>query len=173
MKTVFFALLLMSTLFGRPILAADDSRNIGGYDKTIWGMSEDDVLRAESPLAEKLDKPEKAETGDIRSITIKAIKIASTEFRVMFIFDSKNRKLKQVTLESLNDLDPASTFSSIEKLLTEKYGTPTYKKEGKDVSWKLPKTIISLRYLNVPPERMPIFVIYQPVEASIDASKSL
>lgn len=159
--------------FVRPTLAADDPKNIAGYDKTVWGMSEDEVLNAESPLAEKLANPVKTAAGDIRSITIKAIKIASTEFRVLFIFDSKDRKLKQVTLEGLNDLDPGFTFSSIEKLLTEKYGTPTYKKEGNDVSWKLPKTIIELLYFNIPSVRMQIFVIYRPAEASADASKHL
>jgi hypothetical protein len=159
--------------FVRAILAADDPRNIAGYDRTVWGMSEDEVLNAESPLAEKLDKPVKTAAGDIRSITIKEIKIASTEFRVMFIFDSKNRKLKQVTLEGLSDISPARTFSSIEKLLTEKYGAATYRQEGRNVSWKLPKTLIQLVFVNIPSVWTQVFVTYQPAEASADASKNL
>src|SRR5439155_16420909 len=108
--------------------------------------------------------------GDIRSITIKEIEIASTKFRAFFIFDYDSRKLKAVTLEGVEDTSPARTFSSIEKLLTEKYGSPTYKQENKNVSWKLTKTVIELLYVNIPLAKWTqVFVTYKPVGASADS----
>jgi hypothetical protein len=179
-KLTFCFLQVALILFVSSLLLADEPRNIAGYDKTVWGMSEDEVLNAESPQAERLDKPVKTANGDIGSITIKEIEIASTKFRVLFIFDYESRKLRQVTLESVKDISPARTFSSIEKLLTEKYGPPTYKQEdkykqeNKNVSWKLTKTVIELLYVNIPLANWTqVFVIYKPVGASADASKNL
>ena len=101
------------------------------------------------------------------------IKIAMTKFQVWFIFVSKDQKLKQVTLGSLNSLAATGTFSSIEKRLTEKYGVPTYKQEGKDVSSILPKTAIELIYVNFPPIWVRVLVVYRPAWANADASKNL
>jgi hypothetical protein len=180
MRTVFLASLLTLTLFLRPSLADDDSRNIAGYGNTVWGMTEDEVLKAEAPRAEKLDKPDKIlPAGDIQSIVINNIDVGVRKFRALFTFDAKDRKLKQVTLESVEELNPAGTFAYLEKLLTEKYGSPTYKEQGKSASWKLPNTIIQTTYFNFPllqKKDSPFFkavVIYRPAASSADASKNL
>jgi len=179
-RVVFRVLWLTVAVLARSTLAAeDDPKNIAGYDKTAWGMTEDEVLKAEAPRAEKLDKPEilvdtnGRPTGDFRSIVIKEIKVGSEKanFRAIFIFD-KNQKLKQVNLESVNDINPAETMRYVEKLLTEKYGAPTYKQEGKNASWKLPKTSIEIRYFNLPILKAAV-VIYRPAAFSADASKNL
>ena len=124
-------------------------------------------------MAKELDKPAKTSAGDIRNIIINEIKIAMTKFQVWFIFVSKDQKLKQLTLGSLNSLDATGTFSSIEKRLTEKYGAPTYKQEGQDVSWILPKTAIELIYVNFPSIWVQVLVVYRPAWANADASKNL
>ena len=61
--------------------------------------------------------------------------------------------MQQVNLTSFEKINPwvnASSFSSVEKLLTEKYGAPTYKKEKRVVYWKLSKTSVELTHLNPP-----------------------
>ena len=178
MRTVF-ALQLAFILFAHSLLAADDDpRNIAGYGKTVWGMTEDEVLQAEAPLAQKLDPPVKTAGGGIRAVTISDIKVGSKAgFSAQFIFDSKDRKLTQVTLESpklSSSRESRDTFSDIEKLLTEKYGSPTYKQEGKNVSWKLTKRTIELMNVNIPQAGwVQVYVMYKPVGASADASKNL
>jgi hypothetical protein len=50
MRIAVVVLQLAVTLFAALLFAADtDPRNIAGYDKTVWGMSEDEVLAAEAP----------------------------------------------------------------------------------------------------------------------------
>lgn len=146
MRTISIALQPALILFVRSTLAADDDpRNIAGYDKTVWGMSEDEVLAAEAPRAERLEKPSRRVNGDIVSIVIRELETEGIQFSAYFIFDSQNRKLIAVGLQSAVDIGASvgSTLSRIEKLLTEKYGQPG-EKNGENVFWKLPKTTIEL-----------------------------
>ena len=175
MRRIFFAFLLTFILFVGPVQADDDPKNIAGYGKTVWGMSEDEVLTAESPRVEKLDKPEKFTIG-IATLSIKEIQIGVAKFRVLFIFNQNDMKLKQVILTSFEKNNPginSNTFSSIEKLLIEKYGAPTYKEERRNASWKLQKTVIDLTHANISGIMTQVIVAYKPVESSVDASKNL
>lgn len=142
------AILLFGVFAASAAQAADDPKNMSGYGKTEWGMTPDEVLSAEAPRAEKLEKPENFKTG-LGLISIKEVQIGVTKFSAIFIFDKSGKRLRQVNLTSLKKpwVD-ASSFSSIEKLLTEKYGAPTYKEE-RVVFWKLPKTSIELARLNI------------------------
>src|SRR4030042_2300819 len=150
-KNVVIVLLLC--LFGSNITqAADDPRNIAGYGKTVWGMTPDQVLNAEAPRAERLEKPLKFKTG-LGIIIMKEVQIGAAKFSAIFIFDEPGQKLRQVNLTSFEKKDEgisALSFSSIEKSLTDQYGSPTYKKESRVASWKLPKTSIDLRHSNLP-----------------------
>lgn len=121
--------------------SGDETRDINGYGKTVWGMSADEVLNTEPDRVEKLDKPEKFNMS-VAILGIKEIQIGSNKFRARFLFADKDKKLIQVNLMSFEQNNPginSRIFSSIEQLLTEKYGVPTYKQEKKNASWKLPK----------------------------------
>jgi hypothetical protein len=145
-RTISIALQLGLILFVWGTLAADDDpRNIAGYDKTVWGMSEDEVLAAEAPRAEKLANPSRMANGDTVSIVIKGLEIERIQFSAYFIFDSQNRKLIGVGLQSAADIgaDVGSTLSRIENFLTEQYGQPSDKND-ENVLWNLPKTTIEL-----------------------------
>ena len=48
------AILLFSVFAASEAQAADDPKNMGGYGKTVWGMTPDEVLSVEAPRAEKL-----------------------------------------------------------------------------------------------------------------------
>ena len=167
------ALQLVFALLVCPIQAADNPINLAGYGKTVWGMSESEVLKAESARAEKLDKPIEGKTL-VATITIREIEIDTIKFRVLFSFGHKTRKLAAVNLISVSK--SFATFPIIEKLLTEKYGPPTYKEEAQDArpttlttSWKLPRTTIELYYSTL----SGLHVIYRPTESSADRSKNL
>jgi hypothetical protein len=177
MRTASLVLQLALILFVRSTIAADDDpRNIAGYGKTVWGMTEDEVLAAEAPRAERVEKPEPAETGDIASIVIKGLEIAGTQFTTTFLFDSQNRKLKHVSVSSANDVGGGVgiIFSNIERLFTEKYGQPIFNRKGENVVWKLQKTTIELAAFNIPPVYLRnVTIVYRPTQASADASKNL
>jgi hypothetical protein len=156
MKKISIPLQLALILFVRPSLAADnDVRNIAGYGKTMWGMSEDEVLTAEAPRAERLEKPSTMVNGDIVSIAVKGVETEGIQFTAYFIFDSQNRKLINVSLQSAADIGSSvgSTLARIEKLLTDKYGQPD-EKDGENLLWKLPKTTIELVGVDL---NLPIF----------------
>ena len=174
MKIISIALQLALILFVRPSLAADDDpRNVTGYGKSVWGMSEDEVLAAEAPRAERLEKPSTMVNGDTVSIVVKGVETEGIQFTAYFIFDSQNRKLINVSLQSAADIGTSvgSILPRIEKLLTEKYGQPD-EKNDENLLWKLPKTTIELVGvdLNLPilstnPVRM-ILISYRAAQPS-------
>jgi hypothetical protein len=161
-------IILLLCLFGLNITqAADDPKNIAGYGKTAWGMTPDQVLNAEAPRAERLEKPLKFKTG-LGIIIIKEVQIGVAKFSAIFIFDESGQKLRQVNLTSFEKKNAgisALSFSSIEKSLTEKYGAPIYKEEGRVASWKMPKTSIDLRHSNFPGVVTQVTISYRPSAA--------
>jgi hypothetical protein len=162
------AIVLVLLLCASSGLAVDDPRDIAGYGKTTWGMTPNEVINAEGPRAEKLDKPERFNTG-LGIVTINEIQIEVTKFRAIFIFYESGQRLEQVNLTSMEKKNPginASSFSAVEKLLTEKYGPPTYKEATRVVSWKLKKTIIELKHTNIPGILSQVMVIYKSSAAS-------
>lgn len=169
------AILLFCFLGISNVQATDDPKNIAGYGKTIWGMTPDEVVNAETPRAEKLEKPEKFKTG-LGIVTIKEIQIGVTKFSAIFIFDESGIKLRQVNLTSAEKKNPgvnALSFSSVEKLLTEKYGPPTFKEGTRVISWKFPKTSIDLTHLNIPGIISQVTVSYKPTTTSGEAARDL
>lgn len=168
-------ILLFIAIAATAAVATDESQSILGYGKTIWGMTPDEVLSAETPRAEKLEKTEKYKTG-LGMVTIKEIEIGIHKFSVIFIFDESNQKLKQVNLTGLEKKNPginSQAFSTVEKLLTEKYGPPTFKEGKRLVSWKLPKTSIDLNHANIPGIITQVTVSYKPSDAGVNSSRDL
>ena len=64
-------------------------------------------------------------------------------------------------------------FSSLERMLTEKYGQPTYKKDSVAASWKLEKTVISVKHLYVPHTFSQVRITYKPAAIAESESKNL
>lgn len=157
------------------VQAAADPQSLDGYGNSRWGMTPEQVLKAEAPLAKMLEPPAQYRTG-VGLVGIDEIQVITTKMGVMFIFDDPGRKLKQVnltSLESKNALLNAHAFSSLEKILTEKYGAPTYKQDGRNVSWKLPKTTIDLNHMNISGVVSRVTVVYKPTSASASDSSNL
>lgn len=138
-------------------------------------MTPDEVINAEAPRAEKLEPSEKFKTG-LGLASIKDIQIGVTKFNATFIFDESGKKLQQTNLTSTEKKNPgvnSLSFSFIEKLLTEKYGHPTFKEEARIISWKLPKTSIDLTHINIPGIISQLTISYKPVTTSGEAARDL
>lgn len=170
------AVLLTIILFSAEIAkGVGDPKNIAGYGKTTWGMTPDEVVNAEAPRAEKLENPEKFKKG-LGIVKINEIQIGVRKFNATFIFDETVQKLYQVNLKSVEEKNAsinAATFSTLEKLLTEKYGPPLYKEGTQVVSWKLPKTTINLRHMHIPGVITRVAVTYKPTKSIENAAKDL
>lgn len=147
------------------------SKDVEGWNKTQWGMTENEVLNVIEGKAIVIAKPYKyqglSDEWDAYSpLVLDEIEIDKDKFTVDFIFDNKNKKLIKVIV-SIKDKRPSELqFSSLEKMLTEEYGSPSFTKddgkpdkslgneavsEGRiflERAWKFPSTIIELNYLN-------------------------
>jgi hypothetical protein len=156
-------------------LSAAVPNDVVGYGKTTWGMTAEEVYKVESPRIIRLDSPIKF-TKSNAPLVIKNIEIASQEFEAIFLFNDSDNSFKQVNLTSLerkNSGINSRTFNSLENLLTNKYGSPTYKDEGKVVTWKFPSTVIELQHMYIPGIITSVVVAYKPSSAGESATKDL
>ncbi|HIJ96423.1 MAG TPA: hypothetical protein HPP94_11925 [Desulfuromonadales bacterium] len=169
------AILLFSIFVATTAQAADDTNNLRGYGKAVWGMTPNEVIKVEKQRAEKLKQTEKYENL-VGIVTIKEIQIGITKFSAIFLFDESGQKLEQVNLNSFeNDSSTnAFTFTSVEKLLTEKYGAPTYKKGNASASWKMKHTSINLQLIDLPNANISkVIISYQSSARSKNAVHDL
>jgi hypothetical protein len=144
--------------------------DLDGYGKTAWGMTEDEVLRAETPRAERLERPGILAGGRTGTLRIKELRTRAGKFCADFIFEDSNQRLVQVNLTSLDEKNPragSEAFSILKKLLTERYGTPKVENGLSEVaSWKVGKTIIELVHLDI--RQVSSFMVISYKSAIID-----
>lgn len=173
-KLVVCMLLLVCCLLGEDCYA-EDPKDIAGYGKSVWGMSVEEVLIAEGDRIKRSDQPGK-DKESTTGLSIENIEIGSNRFRAIFLFSDRDQKLAKVRLSGLernSQFTNARSFSTIEKLLTEKYGPPTFKQENKSVSWKFTKTSIELSHLIIPGLLTQVVIIYKSASASMEEFKNL
>ncbi len=167
---------LAISLFSASVVCAEDNpKSIAGYGKTTWGMSVEQVLEAESPRATKLIEAEKYSKGSLGLVEINDIKVGASTFRASFLFDESAQLLKQVNLTGVDKNAGSNivTFSSIERMLTEKYGQPTFKEAYSKATWKLEKTLVSLERVYIPSVISKVVITYKPVAAGALESRDL
>ena len=150
-----------------------EPKNICGYGKATWGMTVDEVSKAE-PQAET-PKESMNYTQYDGLLEIKNVDVRSIKFNVIFCFDKTDKKLVAVHFEGLQQQYPeinAESFTTIAQLLTGKYGAPTFTAENK-ASWKLPKTTIELTNDYMADVITEVFIVYEPTEAKNAESNNL
>lgn len=155
--------------------AVENATNIPGYGKTVWGMTVEEVLNSDQERIKRLENPAKFPSSTAYA-SIDNIKIGVADFQVYFLFSNEDQRLLQVNLagkERSNRGINIRTFSTIEQLLTEKYGSPTFKQENKKVLWRFPKTTIELSHLDIPKINTQVIVSYKPTAAAVQRSKDL
>jgi len=127
--------------------------DLGGYDKTAWGMTEDEVLRAETPRVERRERPGIFVGGDTATLCIKEVRTQAGKFSADFIFEDSSGRLVQVNLTGVDEKKAGASsqaFFVLKKLLTEEYGTPKIEDGLSEVaSWDLGRTIIELVDLDI------------------------
>lgn len=143
---------------------AQESRRIdavdpGGWSKAKWGMTVEEVVQVFNGQAKRTDgckersgSPPSAKDPKVCLAEIEDIEIEGDHFRVAFRFDRVTKRLDIVNLEPVGDLYAWDTRAEkLERMLTEKYGQPAYRKntdqrlfKGVDCTWVFPQTKIFL-----------------------------
>ena len=131
----------------------------GGWMAAKWGMTENQVLAAFPDQARRLPRSERYGGGSFASIVIDSIEIGVIAYRVHFIFQPSDSTLEAVNIGPADDSAGicAAAYDHLEHLLTNKYGAPSYRKDGddarvtsriirKELTWRLATTEISLLY---------------------------
>jgi len=142
-----------------------------GYGKAIWGMSEQEVLIAEKSRIIKLETPN-SYSNSVELLRIENLNISRKSCYAVFLFDDDTKKLIQVSIKFPNESDNSSNlFSSLEELLSQKYGNPFYKSKERitesgthTVSWLSEGTKVTLTLLFIPQLVTKVRVTYQLAE---------
>lgn len=133
-----------------PTLAHSQIKDVEGWDKARWGMTEDQILQTFKGRLNKLPKTKKSGYTyvnlQINDFVVEGIKCA-----VSFKMDTKSKLLKMVSIEPMKKKDntPAN-FNLLKEMLTKKYGHPDYDSEDElidyELRWHFPSTEINLSY---------------------------
>ncbi|MFW1863876.1 hypothetical protein ACG9XP_19050 [Acinetobacter baumannii] len=143
-----------------------------GYSNTQWGMNPEQVVKAEKGKAQII-KPKKYDSG-LSKVQIEDLEIDKSKYTVNFIFDNSDQLIE--TIITSNEKESAGIinlqFSSLNKLLSQKYGKPQFSDE-KTVTWKTNSTTIELSRIAIASISFAqVSVSYYPnSKATIDASK--
>lgn len=133
-------------------------KDVQGWREAKWGMTENEILEAFKGEAVRLDKIE--EWGQLNLyafIGINNYDIDGNKYGVYFAMDKTAKTLKRIQIYLLDTTSGLvrNRFRDLEKLLTEKYGAPSFKDASDKilnkivVSWNFPSTIIELNYDNI------------------------
>ena len=144
MKRVLLSLLFVFLSF------SVGAETLDGYGKSKWGMSPQQVVEAEGGRAHLLKTPVKY-FNSFGKVSINSVEIGSSDYEVIYLFDKEN-KLVQVNVSSKekeNNLIHDSNFKTVESLLTQKYGAPTYREGGVKSMWNMKGTTIELEHIYV------------------------
>ncbi|MGS7189328.1 hypothetical protein ACQ7NX_00690 [Enterobacter cloacae subsp. dissolvens] len=142
--------------------ASSFAERMQGYGKTSWGMTPTEVLQAEQGRAHLVNPPAKYKNS-LGMVSVDKLEIGSHLFKVVYQFT--DNKLSQVLVQGLEEKNSGinrNTFASLESLLTQKYGQPNFKEEGKRVTWKREGTSIELTHLDIEGVITLVTVAYMP-----------
>jgi hypothetical protein len=151
--------------------AAAADIDVSGYGAARWGMTPEQVLHSEKRTV-MLDPPVHFSHWEGRA-QIPSIEIDGQKFKADFLFDQSD-KLAQVNISpaDMSPIESKHEFFSLEKLLTEKYGAPTYH-SGNTVTWRLVSNEVELHIMDVPGVATRLTVRYRPIQAVKNSTDNL
>lgn len=129
-------------------------KDILGWQDARWGMTEADIVKTFSASLKKL--PKRALYKNVYvDYVITDLKLNRENFTVHFQMDTKTNRLAQllIRLDQMKSDSPRNdAFLGLEELLSQKYGTPSYKRDEMEYlisrtrQWTFPTTTIELSY---------------------------
>lgn len=168
MRKIFFAVGLLISL---TLQAIAQPKDVEGWNKAKWGMTEDEILKAFEGQIEKLPQP-KVEPSNYSNLVLRGVEIGGNKFFAQFWFGKSSNQLEGIELVPEDKSKNSSyLYSSLERMLIQKYGQPSFvdnqKQSGiitKSRIWNFPTSTIDLAYDEVPILGDPpsIEIVYRP-----------
>lgn len=146
---------------------------MNGYGKSQWGMTPTQVVSAENGRAHLITPP-LSYKGALGAVGIDKVDIGYHDFKVVYQF--ANDRLIQVIVQSLEEKNSGinkRAFSDVESLLTQKYGQPKFKDEGKKIVWNLSGTTIELSHFLIENITSMVTVMYIPSSKTAKSTDNL
>jgi hypothetical protein len=149
------------------ITVQGQQKDVKGWREAKWGMTENEILITFKGEAVRLEKIEEYSSW-YAPIGIIDYEIAGDKYKVHFLIDKDKKVLQQVNIiadEGFKEI----RYKKLEQILTEKYGTPSFKNSDKNeskIAWNFPSTIIELTYIHMKPVIENLTVIYHPPKES-------
>jgi hypothetical protein len=144
-----------------------------GYGKSKWGMTPSQVVSAENGRAHLINPPLNYK-GALGAVGIDKVDIGYHDFKVVYQFI--DNRLTQVIVQSLENKNSGinkRAFIDVESLLTQKYGHPIFKDEGKKVVWNQPGTTIELTHFLIENVTSMVTVMYIPSSKTAKSTDNL
>jgi len=139
-------LLMILTLSYCGIVFSQNSNDVKGWRGTEWGMSSDSVKNLFTNEITMLKKTN-IYFNSFNPFMIKDYEISGHKFNVDFFFTGDTHKLDQIQIKSYWSRDVAN---SLEIILTEKYGIPSFKAESPyKCQWKFESTLIEIEQVEI------------------------
>jgi hypothetical protein len=150
---LLIATLLVGTI-SLPRLGLAQIQDVDGWDRARWGMSEDELIKAFEGQIVKL--PETSRNNRMYSdLGIDDLEIRGSRYQIRFYMDNRTNVLIQVSIAPKQGTASVALFKSLEHMLVEEYGNPSYKdnEKGKKMErhrreWSFRRTVIELVYLD-------------------------
>lgn len=135
---LFLSLLTLSALAG-------DSKDIHGWDKAKWGMTEKQVVEAFGKRAEHHQRDKYAKWYS--TICVKGVAFGKKEYLADMLFDNNSGRLSGINLRAQDEksLDVVAEFKRLSILLNKQYGEPNEQSPTKMI-WIFPSTTVRLEY---------------------------
>jgi hypothetical protein len=155
--------------------ATDKPSDVQGWTATRWGMTEEEILASLPGQAVRLTDPLPKRSyagGVVVNVGIEVLEVSKIKLKVHFVPDEKG-KLRRVLIKPL-DRAYAFHFQTLDAILTEKYGTPTFRSTvgNKMISkWSFPTTNIELEFTEFGPRIGSTLVLIYDRKSQSDLDK--
>jgi hypothetical protein len=163
MRSLRLVVCLATLLTARTFGQTNSQKDVEGWSKAKWGMTDEQVLEAFTGDVVRL--PASKELDPYAAIRIPIMKIGRSQFTVRFMLDPKTNQLCEVNIlpvEQVHDYSgprtnapPEVIFDELQELLTQRHGKPTstgpthsgtVTLDDNSAVWRFPSTKIQLSY---------------------------
>jgi len=145
-------MLALVGMIALPLQTLAQPKDVEGWSKARWGMTEEQILSAFEGQVEQFPKTETYQ-GVYVNLWIRNLDIGGEQYEVRFQMDNKTSQLVQVLIKPKEGKALSVHFKFLEQMLIEKYGPPSYKNDEHSrtmtqftCAWNFPTTIIELKY---------------------------
>lgn len=141
-----------------------------GWERLRWGMTAEEVLAA-LPGSAPLDPPLRLADGNLVAVGIDRLEVASTAFRLRFVFDGQGLALVSLRTPP-GRYAPGSAFDAVARHLQARWGPPAQATrddqlvEMRQTRWRLESCTVDLEYIPGV-----VVILYHPAAARGPAAR--